>query len=137
MKLVDKSRKHPPFDAPSGLAEALIAAGTAEKYEEPAPKKLPPDTEWRVVREPMRCNDGVSFNSSYISARCHTCQQAIQMSGPTCHRTQQFRHCGIAESVPDNIAREYTKALREPLERHEEKITRRQERERQPVPANW
>lgn len=137
MKLIDKKHENAPFDVPAGLALALLATGTVEKYTDPEPKRPAPDSSWKVVREPMLCNDGANSNPCYIFARCASCQQTIQMSGPTVHRTQVFRHCGIAEPVPEEIAREYVKALREPRERQDHKIAKRQERERQQIPARW
>ena len=32
MRLIDKEHKHPAFDAPSGMAAALLATGTVEVY---------------------------------------------------------------------------------------------------------
>lgn len=137
MKLVDKQHLHPPFDVPSGQAEALLATGTVERYEEPRPRKLPPDTQWSVSREPMYASDGVHVYRAVIVAHCRTCASAARFAGPTAHKTQRFRHCGISEEVPHEIGKQYEAILREPVERAEEKAARRKERHGQLVPVNW
>lgn len=137
MKLIDKQHKHPPFDAPAGMAESLISAGTAERYVEPTPKKLAPSSSWRVVEDPMYANDGVHTYRCYILATCSTCGGAMRAAGPTAHRTQTFRHCGVNEEVPQDIRREYERILRQPVDRVEEKQRKRQERPGLLVPANW
>jgi hypothetical protein len=44
MKLQDKEKKHPPFDVPAGLAEALLAQGYVKI--EPATPKPTPNLQW-------------------------------------------------------------------------------------------
>jgi hypothetical protein len=88
-----------PFNKPKEEAEAMIAAGLAFKYVEPQPAHKP-DAQfgvqiWAFDKQP------------YIAASCNGCGNKAQFSGPTAHKTSVFRHCGVADKIPEHIAEHY------------------------------
>jgi hypothetical protein len=103
MKLIDIEEKHPPFDVASGMAAALIAAGTAKKYEPLVPASVP-NTTWKAT-EGYRGPDHVE--SPVIRYSCASCGIRGTMSGPSCEKTQKFHHCGTSESVPEDVQRTF------------------------------
>jgi len=88
---------------------ALIAAGLA--VEIPADVKKPePDAKW-AARRGNRVGDFVY--PPYIQFSCGTCGQRGAMEGRNCHQTQLFRHCGVIDPVPEYIAIEFKRLLKE------------------------
>ena len=91
-----------PFEIARGLAEILIAEGKVHAYAEPVAKKNP-DAKFGF----NRCQyDG----EPYITATCKGCDNRTRFTGPTAHRTQVFRHCGVTDRIPQDIAAEYERA---------------------------
>jgi hypothetical protein len=88
-----------PFDKSRPEAEAMIEAGIAKPFVAVAPARVP-DAKWAV-------NVWASDKQPYIAASCNACGNRVQFTGPTAHRTQQFRHCGVAENAPSHIQEEY------------------------------
>jgi hypothetical protein len=93
-----------PFDKPKAEALAMIAAGLAEAYVEPAPVRRP-DAQFGV-------HVWAQNKQPYIAASCSGCGNKAQFSGPPSHKTAVFRHCGIADSIPSHIAEEYAERLK-------------------------
>jgi hypothetical protein len=88
-----------PFNKPRAEAEAMIAAGIAVAYVEPASVRRP-DAQfavhvWSLDKQP------------YIGASCSGCGNKAQFSGPNAHKTQVFRHCGVTNQIPEDVAAEY------------------------------
>jgi len=80
----------------------FIDAGLAEEIK-PEVDRRHPDTNWKVV-------DG-NFVGDFqwspgLVYKCATCGNGAVSHGPNAHKIQ-FRHCGIVESVPQDIANEY------------------------------
>lgn len=88
-----------PFDKPRPEAEAMIKAGIAKPWVE-VPSVRVPVSFWGVGNRDVD-------NQPYISASCNNCGNKVQFTGPTAHRTQQFRHCGVAENAPEHLQEEY------------------------------
>ena len=99
MKLVYPSSPNLPFDKSRQEGQAMIAAGIAKPWVAVAPARIP-DSKWAV-------NVWSIDKQPYIAASCGSCGNKVQFSGPTAHRTQQFRHCGVAENAPEHIQEEY------------------------------
>ena len=109
MKLVDVAEQHPPFDVPSGLAAGLIAAGTHKQYVSNKPKTVQRLT-WRACRG-ARIED--VFDAPFITYKCDGCGNSGQISGPSCHKTQVVRCCGVSTKVPDDIAKQFVQFRQE------------------------
>jgi len=77
----------------------MIQAGIAQPYVEAAPARLP-DAKWAVSVWSID-------KQPYIAASCSSCGNRVQFTGPTAHRTQQFRHCGVSENAPEHIQEQY------------------------------
>jgi hypothetical protein len=90
-----------PFNKPKAEAEAMIAAGLAFKYVEPVPVRTP-KAHFTVQILPQS-------KEPYIAASCSGCSNKVQFHGPTAHKTQVFRHCGITDAVPERVADFYAK----------------------------
>ena len=109
MKLIDVEELHPPFDVPSGQAEALIATGKCKQYITNKPKTVQRLT-WRVCRG-ARIED--VLDAPFITYKCDGCGNSGQMSGPTCHKTQVARCCGASTKVPAGIADRFAQLRKE------------------------
>jgi hypothetical protein len=103
MKVIDPQELKPPYDVASGLAETLIAAGLAKKYEPLIPAKMP-QTAWQAT-EGFRMEDDVE--SPIIRYSCASCGLKGQMSGPNCETTQKLHHCNSVEAVPGDVQRTF------------------------------
>jgi hypothetical protein len=99
MKIAYIASPNFPFHKPRPEAEAMIQAGIAQPFVEAAPARLP-DAKWAVS---VRSID----KQPYIAASCSSCGNRVQFTGPTAHRTQQFRHCGVSENAPEHIQEQY------------------------------
>jgi hypothetical protein len=91
-----------PFEVARGLAEILIAEGKVHAYSEPVAKKIP-DAKFGLNRDQY---DG----EPYITATCTGCDNRTRFTGPTAHKTQVFRHCGVTDRIPQDIAEQYERA---------------------------
>jgi hypothetical protein len=118
MKIVDVAEQHPPFDVPSGLAESLIAAGTHKQFISSKPKTIQRLT-WRACRG-ARIED--VLDAPFIAYKCDGCGNNGQMSGPTCHRTQTVRCCGVSTKVPDGIAKQFVQFRQEWEPKHKKYV---------------
>jgi hypothetical protein len=99
MKIFYEGTPEVPFNKPRAEAEAMIAAGIAFKYVEPIPVRKP-DANFAVQVWSLD-------NQPFIAASCNGCGNKAQFSGPTAHRTQVFRHCGITDAIPEDVAADY------------------------------
>jgi hypothetical protein len=88
-----------PFNKPRAEAQAMVAAGIAFKYVEPSPVRMP-DAQFAV-------QIATFDNEPFITASCSGCSNKARFTGPTCHKTQVFRHCGITDQIPEDIAEHY------------------------------
>ena len=102
MKIINLLPNAQPYDLPKQQAEGMIAAGIAKAYVAPA-RKFNPNAKFGLNRYNY---DG----QPYIIASCSSCGNSTHMYGPTAHTTQSFRHCGVTESIPKDIAAEYERA---------------------------
>ena len=101
MKLQDIKHLHPPLDAPLGMAEALLATGTVEKY-------VPPTVEIKhicnfAVREGDRIEDYLC--PPKIVWSCSICGNG-SIEGPTAHNQKLYHRApsAFAQDVPADIA---------------------------------
>jgi hypothetical protein len=101
MKIFYAGSPEVPFNKPRAEAEAMIASGIAFLYVEPAPVRKP-DAQFAVQ---IWSNN----NEPYVAASCNGCGNKAQFSGPSAHRTQVFRHCGITDQIPEDVAAEYVR----------------------------
>jgi hypothetical protein len=115
MKLVDVEEKHEPFDCASGMAAGLLATGNFKQY-------IPPEKPQRTQDLSLAAKQGTRFegiwDSPFIVFHCKTCGNTGTMSGPTCHKTQTVRCCGVNTPVPEYIAQEYATLRKEWEPRH-------------------
>jgi hypothetical protein len=95
--------KSEPYHVAQGVGQALIAAGVAELHTPFEPAKLP-NTTWKAT-EGYRGPDHVE--APVIHYSCSSCGIRGTMSGPSCEKTQKFHHCGVAESVPEDVQRQF------------------------------
>lgn len=100
MQIYYKDAPEIPFHKPRQEAQAMIAAGVACAYTAPAAPVRVPKTTWGIAVRKYN-------NEPYISAKCASCNGAVQMSGPNAHKTQVFSHCGVAEKVPSQLGEQY------------------------------
>jgi hypothetical protein len=100
MKIYYAGTPEVPFNKPRAEAEAMIAAGIAFAYVEPAPVRRP-DAQFAVQLWKKYGNE------PYIAASCSGCGTKNQFSGPTAYKTCVFRHCGITDSIPEDVAAKY------------------------------
>jgi hypothetical protein len=104
MKIYYAGTPEVPFNKPRAEAEAMIASGIAFAYIEPQPVRTP-DAHfavqiWKIGNQP------------YIAASCNGCGNKAQFSGPSAHRTQVFRHCGVTDAIPEHIAEDYAERFK-------------------------
>lgn len=99
MKLVLKSSGEE-FDAPRGIALALLEIGKGAILESKPPAQLIRPTTWWV-------DVGMDAGQVAIRAKCDRCRQGISLTGPSAHKTQVFFHCGRNERVPEAIGVEF------------------------------
>jgi hypothetical protein len=102
MKIFYAGTPEVPFNKPRAEAEAMIAAGIAFAYVAPAAPVREPDAQFAVHRTTLS-------KQPFIAASCNSCGSKAQFTGPTAHKTQVFRHCGVTDSIPEHIAEEYAK----------------------------
>jgi hypothetical protein len=102
MKIYYAGTPEVPFNKPRAEAEAMIAAGIAFAYVAPAPPARKPDAQFAVHRT-------TRSKQPFIAASCNSCGSKAQFTGPTAHKTQVFRHCGVTDAVPEHIAEQYAK----------------------------
>ena len=99
LKIFYPNRPDVSFNKPRPEAEALIAAGLAKPWVNPV---RVPNAKFVV------CTDALTFEP-YINSSCGTCGNRNQHYGKTAHLTQQFRHCGVVDAVPEQVGEEYVR----------------------------
>lgn len=114
MLIRDVEQKFPAFHKPAGEAAYLISTGKFEKCEAPLTPKTYPEMKW-AVRDGDPVDDMAYPPSIFYS--CGACGNPGRISGPSA-TAQIIRHCGVAESVPEHIAAEYTKRRAAYLKRY-------------------
>jgi hypothetical protein len=102
MKLHLKNNPAEVFDAPRGIALALIAAGVAE---EPKPKVVVREVRW------VLCKGTLTENEYYIKVSCPTCHHNASIFGHVDGRVPPFRHCGGENECPEDISDQFFKYL--------------------------
>jgi hypothetical protein len=100
MKIYYAGTPEVPFNKPRAEAEAMISAGIAFAYVALAPPVRKPDAQFAVHRTTLS-------KQPFIAASCNSCGSKAQFTGPTAHKTQFFRHCGVTDAVPEHIAEQY------------------------------
>jgi len=85
----------------NAIGRDLIARG--EAVEVVPPKKTIPQTTWEVRQSP------IPEHGPYLAAHCETCGLNCCCAGPNATKTAKFLHCGVVESVPDYVAKNYDK----------------------------
>jgi hypothetical protein len=90
------------------VGRALVAANLATEILSTKPTKPMQPSQWAVGLGRMV---GDYECPPYIYAYCPNCGFKQTSEGPTAHKTCVFRHCGLGESVPAHIQREYEVAL--------------------------
>jgi len=113
MRLVDILHQHPPFDAPSGMVEALLATGKVEVYKEPIFNgKKATSKESHVTQFQIR--DGAIVDDyqhpPFIWYSCCLCGSG-QITGPT-GKTMVFHQppFGHVSYVPLEMQKEFIAA---------------------------
>jgi hypothetical protein len=96
------------FDVPRGLASALRLIGRGEIREPlpPTPRVLNPKSHFSIVENLN--SEGVPFT---IYAKCDNCKNVASSCGKTSHLTMRYRHCGVVETVPAEIAQRYSRLI--------------------------
>jgi hypothetical protein len=110
MKLQDKERKHAPFDVAAGLAEALLAQGYVKI--EPEIKRPTPNAQWAArpgVREGDYQGPPKLFYSCSACGNLHT----TESQKGTAHISAEFRHCGVVDRCPEDVAAKYQELFNE------------------------
>jgi hypothetical protein len=102
MKIINLLPNAQPYDVPRQHAEGLIAAGIAKAYVEPVAKKIP-NAKFGLHLDQYE-------GEPYITATCTGCDNRTRFTGPTAHKTQVFRHCGVTDRIPQDIAEQYERA---------------------------
>lgn len=115
MKLIDVKELHEPFDCASGMAEGLLATGNFKQFIVPDKPKPIQRLTWRVHRG-ARIQD--VLDAPFITYRCEACSNAGTITGPTCHKTQVVRCCGVTTRVPDDVAAQFANLRKEWEPRH-------------------
>src|SRR6266851_1285847 len=103
MKIQAKQGNREVFDLDSKVARALIAAGSHVEYIPTEPVRVP-NTTWKVGWLPAQLGFATEPAITYCCATCMAGSRPGTMTGPTVHRTGVFRHCGVIETVPRDIA---------------------------------
>ncbi len=110
MKIQDIEKKYPPFDKSAGEAAYLIATGKFEAVQ--STPKPAPNLQWNA--QPGRFIQDYECPPLLIHS-CATCGHRgyTESTIGTAHSTTVVRHCGIAESCPDDVAEKYLRLFRE------------------------
>jgi ribosomal protein S27E len=92
MKLSLTSNPKEVFDAPRGIALALIAGGLVQEVRPPI---VPVDhtVKWQLLK-------GERNDTLYIKATCPVCHNSASIFGHVEGQIQPFRHCGRADECP-------------------------------------
>src|SRR5437899_2056405 len=77
----------------------LIARGLAVEVKLPA--KPIPNTTWEIRQSP------IPDVGPYVAAHCETCSLNACCGTPKAAQTMKFLHCGIVESIPPHILKQY------------------------------
>ena len=120
MKVQAKQGSKEVFDIDGKIARALIAAGTHVEYIAPEPVRVPCTT-WAAGWLPAQL--GIPREPA-ITAKCTTCSGAATLTGPTAHRTQVFRHCGVVENIPRDVSAQYAGMRKQMAEDEKARIDR-------------
>jgi hypothetical protein len=103
MKIQDKEGKHSPFDVAAGLAALLLADGKYVKYEPLIPPRVP-NLKF-TIHTGERVDDWQGPPRLFY--HCGSCGQSGHWTGPTAHLTQIVHHCGVHETCPPDVAKDY------------------------------
>jgi hypothetical protein len=93
--------KHVTNEVGRGFVDAGLAVEVLPEID-----RRHPNTNWKVI------DGAIVGDYQYppaIGYRCATCGSGAVSDGPTVHKTVQFRHCGIVEPVPQDVANEYVR----------------------------
>ncbi len=104
MKIQDIERKHPPFDKSAGEAAYFISTGKFAAVQS-APKPAPNLT-WGA--QPGRFIQDYECPPLLVHS-CSTCgtKGYTESQVGTAHKTIVVRHCGVAETCPEDVAAVY------------------------------
>ena len=105
MLLRNKSTKEE-YHVPSGVGKAMIHAGLAEEVVAAAPKQTP-KTNWSASEGRYA---GIDYQfPPFVHCTCSTCGQRQWVENP---KSFAFRHCGVAEQIPNTVLEDYERLLR-------------------------
>src|SRR5882724_1609837 len=88
---------------PTDMGRDLIARKLAVEVK-PAPKPTPLTT-WEIRQSP------IPEQGPYVAAHCETCSLNACCGTPKAAHTIKFLHCGIVESIPPHILKQYERAF--------------------------
>jgi hypothetical protein len=108
MKLALRSNPAEVFDAPRGIALALLQIPNSPVVQPlpPAPRVLKPQSHWSIVESLNQTSTPFA-----IHVHCDSCKNVGSGSGPTIFKTMRYCHCGIVETVPAEIAARYARLI--------------------------
>jgi len=106
MLLRNKATKEE-YNVPSGVGKAMIHAGLAEEVVPAAPKQTP-RTNWSAGEGRY---SGIDYQyPPFVYVVCSTCNQKHWVENAT--TAFAFRHCGVAEKIPNTVLENYERLLR-------------------------
>jgi hypothetical protein len=95
------------YHVPSGVGKAMIHAGLAEEVVAAAQKQTP-KTNWSASEGR---HAGIDYQfPPFVHVGCSTCKQSRWVENVT--PTFTFRHCGVAEQIPNTVLAQYGALLR-------------------------